>query len=228
MIKNLKIFGRNLTLNLPDEAAKWVYEEIFEDLGYQVIDGVLKSSAVILDVGAHVGLFSIYARLLNRNAKIFAYEPFEGNFLTMKENLKKNGCENVVCKNSAVGASDAVREIYVNEDSHNHSFHLVGVSGEKKKINVVSMVSILEKLAKEGILNVDLVKLDCEGSEFEILQSLSSEHFVRIRCFYIEFHEYEEGMERQILVKLLSGFGYKVKIWPSKYDARMGFILAKR
>lgn len=228
MFKNLKIFGRNLDLNLPDEAAFWVYEEIFEDRWYRVIDDVLKGASVILDVGAHIGFFVIYARLLNARAKVFAYEPLETNFSVMKENLKRNGFSDVACKNVAVCASFGMREIYVNEDSHNHSFYLVPVSGEKKKVNILSIVSILEKLRKEGILNIDLVKLDCEGSEFEILQSLKIEHFVRIRCFYIEFHEYEEGMERQKLVKILQSAGYKVKIWPSKFDERMGFILAKR
>ncbi|MBI4234864.1 FkbM family methyltransferase, partial [Candidatus Peregrinibacteria bacterium] len=121
VIKHFKIAGRELSLNLPDKAAFWVFEEIFENRDYRLLDEILKSAKVVFDVGAHVGLFSIYAGLLNDRVKIYAFEPIEDNFLILKENLKKNGIKNVIAKNLALGSVSGMREIYVNEDSHNHS-----------------------------------------------------------------------------------------------------------
>ncbi|PIZ75530.1 hypothetical protein COY05_03770 [Candidatus Peregrinibacteria bacterium CG_4_10_14_0_2_um_filter_38_24] len=232
MNKHVKIFGKDVEVLVETDADNSVFEEIFVDRDYGVCDEVMrKASGAILDIGAHKGYFSIYASVLNSVVKIFAYEPEEKNFVVLKENLKMNRVKNVFAKNVAVNGNDGMCELFLSEDSHNHSVVGKGVS---KKVNCVSLQTIVEKhLAREGCGFVDLVKMDCEGAEFEIFESLDSyvggtEIFKKIKSFCLEYHEFLPEMRAERLVNILKKYGYKVEVKKSHYDSRMGMIWARK
>ena len=180
MIKEFNLNGKKGKISLETDADLSVFEEIFVDRDYKVLNKIIGEASVILDLGAHIGCFSIYAGVLNSGAKIFSFEPEERNFALLKENLKLNNV-NAVVKNVAIGGVDGNRELYLSSDSHNHS--LIG-SGEGKKVFVRSFDGLIEKL---GL--VDLVKMDIEGAEFEIFENVSDESLGKIRSIYIEYHE---------------------------------------
>jgi FkbM family methyltransferase len=238
MNKHVKIFGKDVEVLVESDADNSVFEEIFTDRDYGICDDVIKKAgASILDIGAHKGYFSIYAGVLNNNVKIFAYEPEEKNFAVLKENLKMNRVKNVIVKNVAVCGKDGMCELFLSEDSHNHSVISGGVVGEEvafKKVNCVSLQTIIEKhLAKEQCDFVDLVKMDCEGAEFEILESADAFAggrgiFEKIKAFCLEYHEFLPEMRAERLVNILKKHGYKVDVKKSHYDGRMGFIWARR
>ena len=232
MIREYK-FGRQvLKLNLKSEADESVFHEIFVDRDYMVVDDVVsEASGIILDIGAHIGLFSMYARGLNDNVKIFAYEPAPENFAAMKSHLKDNKIDGVVAKNVAVTGGDGEAILFLNEDSHNHSiWNLFGDDKLKQvKVPTVSMSKIFERdLAKQGVEFCDLVKMDCEGAEFEILEAMEEGVFKKIGAFYIEYHEYLDGKKHENLVDTLQGNGLKTRVTKSRYDNKLGFIFAYR
>ncbi|MBI5753899.1 FkbM family methyltransferase [Candidatus Peregrinibacteria bacterium] len=217
-----------ITIN--SEAEESVFNEIFQEREYKILESVIaKAKSPIIDIGAHVGMFSVYCAVLNPKMQIFAYEPDEANFAAMKENLKLNGVKNVTMKNVAVGAEIGQRILYVSKDSHNHS--LLGAeaagdfSGEEKMVNVVTLERILEQ---NRLASVGLVKMDCEGAEFEILENLSDEVFDVVENFYVECHRYTYEMNPSKLQEIFKKYGFKVDIWSNHYDKRMGFIWARR
>ncbi len=64
----LKFNGEIFHLSIRDEADNSVMREIFKLREYRAAEAIIKESAdVILDVGAHVGFFVLYARALNKN-----------------------------------------------------------------------------------------------------------------------------------------------------------------
>jgi FkbM family methyltransferase len=223
-------FGRQvLKLNLKSEADESVFHEIFVNRDYVVVEDIVsEAGAAILDIGAHIGLFSMYARGLNDNVKIFAYEPAPENFAAMKEHFKENHISGIVVKNVAVTEKEGETVLFLSEDSHNHSiWNLFGTKMRQVKVPTVSMAKIFERdLAKQGVNFCDLVKMDCEGAEFEILESMKAEVFKKIGSFYIEYHEYVDGKKGENLVKILQRNGFKVRITKSRYDNRLGFIFA--
>jgi len=225
-------FGRQLLkLDLKSEADESVFREIFLDRDYMVVDDIVEeASSCILDIGAHIGLFSMYVRGVNENVKVFAYEPEPKNFETLKRHLKENHVGNVFAKNVAVTAKDGGAVLYLSEDSHNHSiWNFFKKSLKEIKISSVSMGRIFDgDLRKHGIDFCDLVKMDCEGAEFEILGSMSEGLFKKIGAFYIEYHECLEGKTHQELVRILQRNGFKTKVTESRHDKRFGFILAYR
>lgn len=252
MNKHVKIFGKDIEVFVESDADNSVFEEIFVDKDYGLCDEVIKKAGAsgvvgaILDIGAHKGYFSIYASVLcGANVKIFAYEPEEKNFAALKENLKMNRVKNVFAKNVAVTGNDGMRELFLSVDSHNHSVFGEAMAEQvdivddesvasSRKVNCVSFQTIVEKhLVREGCENIDLVKMDCEGAEFEILESLDSyvnaaEIFKKIKSFCLEYHEFLPEMRAEKLVNIFKKYGYKVDAKKSHYDSRMGFIWARK
>lgn len=224
MKEEINFINRKLIFDIRSDADQSVLNEIFGDREYRIVEDVIKkASHEIIDVGAHIGVFSIYASVLNPNVKIFAFEPEEANVALLKGNLKLNNIQNVVVRGVAVGAEDGLKDFFVSADSHNHSFFDVNGSLKKIKVQVQSFGKILQKAEI-----VDLVKMDSEGAEFEILNSLSAEDFAKVRAFYIEYHEYSPEMKAEELIKLIQRNGFKTKSVSSRYDKRMGFIFAER
>lgn len=225
MNKETILNKKRIIIETNGDADESVFHEIFTERGYQDVDQEIKNAkSTILDIGAHIGAFSVYAHALNPTVKIFAFEPEERNYQLLKRNLKANNATNVMPKNIAIAAQEGQKTLHISEDSHNHSLDANAKNIiSSKKVQAASLDKIVEKLTK-----VDLVKMDCEGAEFEIMPSLSQQSFAKIDAFTIEYHEYSLGNNPKDLKQILERNKFKVQISQSKYDKRMGFIRAIR
>lgn len=221
---------KQIEITMNSDADQSVFSEIFHEREYKMLEPVImKAKSPIIDIGAHAGMFSIYCSALNPKMQIFAYEPDEDNFSAMKYNLQLNNVKNVTAKNVAIGGKIEQRTLYISNDSHNHSLLSAEAagdfSGEEKLVNVVTFERILEQ---NRLASVSLVKMDCEGAEFEILENLSAEAFAVVENFYVECHRYTYEMNPKKLQDIFQKHGFKVEMWSNHYDKRMGFIWAKR
>lgn len=228
--KKIQYNKKNVEITINSDADESVFGEIFQEREYKMLEPVItKAAAPIVDIGAHVGMFSVYCSVLNSGVRIFAYEPDEDNFAAMKDNLQDNNVKNVVAKNVAVGAEIGQRTLFVSNDSHNHSLLSAEAagdfSGEEKDVQVVTLTRILEQNRLE---RVSLVKMDCEGAEFEILLNLPDEVFKKVDNFYVECHRYTYEMNPDKLRDIFQKNGFRVEMWSNHYDKRMGFIWARR
>lgn len=213
----VKFEGQNLSIWLETEADESVYEEIFVDRDYRVLDQYLKKADFVLDIGAHIGLFALYAMVLGAK-QVWSYEPEERNFALLKKHLKENRIKGVNPKNLAIVGGDDKKQFYVNEDSHNHSFF---AEGEAKNVNQMQVGRLFDKFE-----HCDVLKMDCEGMEFEIIEAMDQKQFSKVSTIYIEYHEFRNGFEAAKLELILRKHYKKVQIFPSRYDKRMGFVIA--
>jgi len=219
-MRSIKIFGKNIEFNLPSEADESVFEEVFVDLDYKKVDEIIKkATTVILDIGAHIGCFSVYCSILNPVVPVVAFEPESKNFLLLKEHLKINRAKNVRPKNLAVAGSDGVGKLFISDDSHNHSL-IAGGNGDVMPVNITTLDRALSSFEE-----CDLVKMDCEGAEVEIFNNVSTSALVKVQNFYIEYHMKDKVAE---MVKILQSNGFKTNVVTSRYDNNMGFIFASR
>jgi len=115
---------KQVIADLNSDADESVFNEIFLEKDYRPVEEIIKRAKnPVIDIGAHIGLFSIYVRTINPTVIIFAYEPEKANFQALKSNLKLNHVEaNIIVKNLAVGAREGEKALYISPDSHNHSF----------------------------------------------------------------------------------------------------------
>lgn len=225
-IKEITFNSKTIKVELQSDADDSVFHEIFIDREYRYLeDHIKKAKNCILDLGGHKGYFTIYGRCLNPQVPIYTFEPEERNFQELKKNLKRNHIENVVVKQLAVAGTSGNTTLFVGEDSHNQSL-IPFDNAEKQRAQSTTLEEIFEKLEKRGLSRCEVMKMDVEGSEFEIIEATPSEILKKVNSIYIEYHKYLPEFNELKIKSFLESVGFRVKVFPSSLDRRMGFIYA--
>lgn len=221
--KDIKVFGKDLTLALRNEGDFTIANELFLDRQYRFCDEVIKKAKhCILDIGGHLGFFSLMASVLNPNVPIYAFEPHIGNYEILKTNLKQNRIRNVVTKHLAVSDTIGETELQLSQEDLNHSLEkAIEPTGETQKVHTTTLERIFQKNRLE---QCDLLKLDCEGSEFKILYSAPKSLFDKIDHIFLEYHDWIEGGSDKELKFYLEQMGYKVEQYPNSKMPELGFL----
>ena len=89
----------------------WIFLEIFVFGIYRRVDAGARKAQVVIDVGANVGLFAVYAASLNRAAEIHAFEPFPKNLAQLEKNLALNPGHRIKPHLAAVSDKSASKAI---------------------------------------------------------------------------------------------------------------------
>jgi len=134
----------------------------------------------VLDVGAYVGYFSLLAGHANPRARVLAFEPFPPSYARLRSNVAFNGLSTIEAFNLAVGAAPGRADLFVPVDqslglpcSISLSQDFMSQSGvplDRVSVEVVALDTFLE--ARDA-RDVDLVKIDTEGTEQDVLRGLS-------------------------------------------------------
>ena len=157
----------------------------------------------VLDIGGNFGAFSIFAsHLAGEEGRVFCFEPSPLSFSRIKKNIRKNGLKNINVRNEAVGGADGTALLALHEKSALNSIfdNVDGRSGKsmrKVKVDVVSIANVINSI--DGVIAT--VKIDCEGAEYEIMESFPENDFKRIRTFTIETHQIPGKSEKCIISK---------------------------
>jgi len=155
----------------------WLIQE-YSSPGFEIHD-----DDVVLDVGAHIGLFSLFASQFCKTGKIFCFEPIKENYNQLLENIKINNIKNIIPFNYAVSDKTEKIKIYLNDDESGHSMFL-----ENSNYVEVDSISIVDIFENNSIEKCDFLKLDCEGAEYAIVELLSKNYLKRIKKTVIEYH----------------------------------------
>ena len=84
-----------------------------------VMKKIVKKGDVDLDLGANIGYYTlIFAKIVGKNGKVFAFEPDLTNFTLLKKNVEINGYKNVVLINKAVSDKTGKLKLFLNERNH--------------------------------------------------------------------------------------------------------------
>lgn len=194
----------------------WLIEE-YKRKGFEI-----KDHDLIIDIGAHIGLFTIYAAQFCKHGKIFSFEPIKENFDLLKENIELNNLKNIEYFNLAVLDREDQIKIFKSNDQSAYSIYKIGT--DYQMTNIMSLQKIFDD---NKITRCDLLKLDCEGSEYQILMSLPESYFQRIEKICMEYHIINNNSEslESLKTKLVS-LGYKLELLPT--SSNLGMFFAKR
>ena len=161
---------------------------------------------VIIDAGANIGSFSIYASNEAPNAQIFALEPFPSTLKSFESNLKLNQLDQKV-KVIKKALADQPGERYMNleEDTPSQS---IGIQKEGSKEGLCVITTTLSHLMEdEKIGHIDLLKIDVEGAEHEVLPTTSGDVYQKIENICLEYHP---NGSRQKLFELLESQSFQL------------------
>lgn len=151
-----------------------------EDNAYGIND--ISDPKVIFDIGAHVGMVSIYLAKLYPNAHIYAVEPFPLNIQNLELNVKVNECSNITILPYALTKN--ARPIDLGCFKHNTG----GVTerhSDDLTTSPIKTITLDELLAPHE--QIDFLKLDIEAFEYEVLPDFKSWH--KIKDAGIELHK---------------------------------------
>jgi len=136
----------------------------------------LKSScgeaAMILDIGAHIGLFStVAAKIAGPYGKVFAFEPAPATIPVLQQTIRINELGRAVIPvNQAMGKEVGKLTFYVSDDEADNSNSLISYKEDRKlngvevEVNTIDNFVMTKKLSK-----VNFIKIDVEGAEYDTL-----------------------------------------------------------
>lgn len=166
----------NQVLFRPQTIDDWIYDEVYHQNIYEVND--FDENDIVVDIGAHSGYFAKLC--MDRGCKnIHCFEPEENNFQFLLNNLSSYSYYQAyqLAVHKKMGTMDFC--IVPGRNTGLHSVYDRG--GEITKVNSISLDDILSKLPK-----VSLLKIDTEGSEFEIL--MNSKLLNKVNKIVGEYH----------------------------------------
>jgi FkbM family methyltransferase len=151
----------------------------YEPETMRLLCSFLKPGAVVLDVGANVGFYSIALgrRLQRMSGKLFAIEPVQGNFARLTRMIALNGLQDTVTAvNMALGCGEGEVPLYWEEETGAATGNAMLLVGEDKRApNAFARLTRLDTLAQEiPITSCHLIKIDVEGAELDFLRGGSA------------------------------------------------------
>ncbi len=169
-----------------------------------------KACTTILDIGSHIGTFTLYAAAKAPNAHITAFEPEPTNAAMLRRNIEINNLGNrVKAVEAAVSGTNGTITLNMTKASGSGGHSIYSYTSDAKTIEVpmVSLSSILK-----DIQHCDFLKIDCEGAEYEAFYNLSDEEFKKIGFIAMEYHHFSKDPTHTPvhLKKFLEDKGFKV------------------
>ena len=128
---------------------------------------IIKHDSVIIDVGAHVGQFAFFCKHYLRAKRVFSIEPVEESFTV----LRLNAGDPEDCIQAAVSNETKIVTMYVSKTSTQLSTYVKDSNDSYAEHFDIQAETLDDMIKRYGIENADLLKIDTEGSEYDVLRS---------------------------------------------------------
>jgi len=189
---------------------RYLFNEIFLNKEYYFKTD--KKSPTIIDCGSNIGMSILYFKMLYPRANIIAFEPGEETYACIEENIRLNRLESVEIHKVALSNIEGNIDFYYDEDdvgSLTMSSVYERMPKQKRTVSAVLLSSYIDS-------EIDFLKMDIEGAEFNVLQELHEKNkLFFVQCMAIEYHHHiNKGVDNfSKILKILedSGFGYHIE-----------------
>jgi len=216
---SLTLRADNYLAKIADLAMAW---EVIMDGVYDTYP--ITKTDTIVDIGGHIGSFATKAGILAPQGKVYVCEPFPSTY-------------EVLAKNTAPHTNIKPHQIAISNRNGKDTFYFSSANPAenslvRKSANSmeVPLITLGDFLAKNNITFVDLMKIDCEGAEYDILFGAKG-HLHKIKKMVMEIHEPEffgisDRYSIAALMKFLEEEGFKVDF--KRENKFQGYIYAHR
>lgn len=184
---------------------RYLRENPHEQGEVKFLQSITEKNMNVVDVGSYIGITTV--TMAKKVSKVYAFEPVPEYFGILKKNIASNGLKNVNIHRLAVSNREGTTEFYKEGASSSIIFR-----EDANKI-LVSVTAIDTFVAQEKIDRVDLINMDCEGSELLVLKGAEKtlrENKVKIFCEI--HHDYLEELGQSVkdVEEYLKKLGFKV------------------
>jgi len=218
----IKVHPNSLALNL-------VFYTVFLKDEYDILKRFkLKEHDIIIDIGAHLGFFTIKAAKKAFNGNVYAFEPFSLHYRLLEENIISNNIKNVKFYNQAITDKAGELSFFYTMHGDPGDTSLFKINPEEKTFEEkVKSVALKDFFIQEKVQKCDFLKLDCEGAEYSILMTTDDSTLAKIEKIAMEWHRFQQDHDPKALAEFLKEKGFNL-IEPNSYNKKTGFLFAYR
>ncbi len=152
---------------------------------------------VFYDVGANIGIFSLYAGYKHPGLTVFSFEPTSNNYIRLQQNVWLNKSKNISSFNLALSKTNRISNLYLRDlrpgnsgAQIDHAVDETGCEYEVQRVERVLSLSLDRLVFDYGFPLPTYVKIDVDGNEIEILEGMSRAlRESRMKSILIEFND---------------------------------------
>lgn len=159
-------WGIEIPLDLKKKTHRLIFLKNSYEKAIKSVVSQLKEKEIFIDVGAHIGYYSLLAA--TKGANVFSFEPNEENYRQLQINITNNKLYNVRIFKIAVGSERKQTDLFISEqnDGGHSVFKKYPTVGKKEIVQMDLLDNYLQK--------ADLIKIDSEGNELQILKGMEN------------------------------------------------------
>jgi FkbM family methyltransferase len=198
---------------------------IYDEYNFMLLAKTLSFGGTVIDVGANVGAFSLALNELRPDLQFVLYEPSEGALYFLEQNIKANNlgdkvkifCEAVTDSDGwitfwAGGSSSVFSSIYQQK-----------LDAVPVKVKSVSLKTVVDRVGGP----IELLKLDCEGAEYDIIVGSNPRLFEAVRAIIFEYHTFILGDAKvHEMLSTLQSLGFYT-VW-ERHDRYLGMAYLRK
>lgn len=172
------------------------------------------ADATVIDIGGHYGYFALFAAMnTGANAQIISYEPSPLNFKQLEQNINASTFKNILSHQIAVTDKSGSIDVYDGK-SFNHTVLPSGGGNKMASIPSITLTQIIDNYT-----SIDFLKIDAEGSEYEILLNTSSDSLAHVQVISLEFHDrLKDGLGPAQLINHLKASHFRIAHYKHSSD----------
>jgi FkbM family methyltransferase len=241
--------------------AKYLRWETFERGQYWRRGFELRADDTVIDIGANIGMFALWTEPQIPRGRLICIEPNPRALECLRMNIRQNDLRNATIVPAAVGDGNSVIEL-VCHPGWEAMAHVTAVDApwflSKSRMGrlarwlmqrslrhphqtaaakpiMVQLMPLARIMDEHGVATVNFLKIDCEGSEYEVLRSLGAAHWARIERVVIEYHDLGRDRNHHELIEILRNNGFEAEATHTILEGlfalvgvRLGMIWAKK
>ena len=225
-VKQVRLRKQGLTFSVRTAMDVWSVKEAFIDRFYETYGTPVGDGWTVIDIGGGLGEFTLFAAVGHPNNRVLAFEPFGQSYQLLVENVRKSGVVNVDAINEAV--SSRTGSLVLASSAGEPLQFQSGRNLEEAKGETVPAISLEDLFARHSIETCDLLKLDCEGAEYDILFNAPDTILQRIYRMVMEYHDGVTAHTHDELRAFLNDKGFQTRVTPNVVHDDLGYLYAYR
>ena len=178
--------------------------------------GKIESGAVVVDIGANIGVFALFAAFSGARS-VYAFEPSASSYEVLLKNVEANELHAIIHAErlAVVGLSSALVKFPRKSDVMNAILPDLTNVADYDLVPSITLAEIVSTLNP-----IDLLKLDCEGAEYDILLHVDAEDIQKVQEIRMEYHR---GPLDELLARLTE-LGYMIRRFMNEEKRGGGYL----
>lgn len=206
----------------------FVFQEYEQETAQEFLT-VLQEGDVVVDVGAHVGFYTLLgASRIGERGHVYAFEPAPGNFEILNRNISINNLKNITTIKKAVTDKSSVAQLYLYDSVGNSLFTSSTVPDSKTiRVETTSLDCFFQQ-NEAAVPRIRVIKIDVEGAEIAVLEGMRAiiekAQSLSVICEVNLGALRRAGKETKELLALLQELNFRIRLAGSQREISLASL----